>query len=79
MRGIPAHENALVKRITERPLKQTDPRGEGERASGPEEEEEGPRPTPSLARGRHTDSSPEVKTTECGAPPDFKADRPTPG
>ena len=26
----------------------------------------GPRPTPSLARGTHTESSPEAKTTKCG-------------
>ena len=32
----------------------------GREATGPEE---GPRPTPSLARGIHTEASPEVKTT----------------
>ena len=40
----------------------------GREATGPEEEE-GPRPTPSLARGMHTQSSPEMKTTESGTPP----------
>ena len=50
----------------------------GREATGPEEEE-GPRPTPSLERGIHTQSSLEVKTIECETPPDFRADRPTPG
>ena len=40
----------------------------GRGATGPEEEE-GARPTPSLARGIHTESSPEAKTTECGTFP----------
>ena len=40
----------------------------GREATGPEEEE-GSRPTPSLARGIHTESSPEAKTTECGTLP----------
>ena len=40
----------------------------GREATGPEEEE-GPRPTPSLGRGIHTESSPEAKTTECGTLP----------
>ena len=39
----------------------------GREATGPEEER--PRPTPSLARGLHTESSPEAKTTECGTLP----------
>ena len=39
----------------------------GREATGPEEE--GPRPTPSLARGIHTESSPQAKTTECGTLP----------
>ena len=39
----------------------------GQEVTGPEEE--GPRPTPSLARGIHIESSPEVKTTECGTLP----------
>ena len=39
----------------------------GREATGPEEE--GPRPAPSLARGIHTESSPEAKTTECGTLP----------
>ena len=39
----------------------------GREETGPEEE--GPRPTPSLARGIHTESSPEAKTTECGTHP----------
>ena len=37
MRGIPAHENALGKKITIRPPKQTDPRGKGERQQGQKE------------------------------------------
>ena len=37
---------------------------EGREATGPEEE--GPRPTLSLARGTHTESMPEAKTLECG-------------
>ena len=44
-------------------------------ATGPEEE--GPRPTPSLARGIHTESSPEAKITECGThPASEQTDRP---
>ena len=39
----------------------------GREATGPEDE--GQRPTPTLARGIHTKSSPEAKTTECGTPP----------
>ena len=38
------------------------PRG-GREATGPEE---GPSPTPSLARGPHTESTPEARTVECG-------------
>ena len=38
----------------------------GREATGPEE---GPSPTPSLARRIHTESSPEAKTTECGTLP----------
>ena len=52
----------------------------GREATGPEEEEEeGPRPTPSVARGVHIESLPEAKTTEWGTHPDFRADRPTKG
>ena len=49
----------------------------GREATGPEKE--GPRPTPSLARGIHPEASPEATTTECGTLPDFRADRPTKG
>ena len=49
----------------------------GREATGPEEEE--PRPTPSMARGVHTEAMPKAKTTECGTLPDFRADRPTQG
>ena len=40
----------------------------GREATGPQEEE-GPRPTPSLARGVQTESSPEAKTIEWGPSP----------
>ena len=50
----------------------------GREATGPVEEE-GPRPTPLLARGAKTESSPEAKTPECGTLPDFRADRATNG
>ena len=43
----------------------------GREATGPEEEE-GPKPTPSLARGVHTESSPEAKTTEMWNPPQLQ-------
>ena len=71
MRGIPAHENALVKRITVRPPKPTDPPGEGERQQG-QNKKKGQDP---LLRWREgdTESSPEVKTTECGAPPQLQS------
>ena len=64
MRGRPAHENAQVKRITARPPKQTNPQG---RARSNRARRRRSKPTPSLARGKHTESSPEAKTTECTA------------
>ena len=67
MRGRPAHENAQVKKkITVRPPKQTNPQG---RARGNRARRKRPKPTPSLARRTHTESSPEAKTTECGTHP----------
>ena len=47
------------------PSRRSRPNPRGKRkATGPEEE--GPRPTPSLARGPHTESTPEARTVECG-------------
>ena len=60
-----------------RPLKQTDPPGEGERRQPVEAE--GQRPTPLLAIGVQTESPQEAKTPECGTLPDFRAYRLTKG
>ena len=80
MRGRPAHGNAKVKRITARPPKQTNPQG---RARGNRARRRRSKPNLSLARGIHTESSPEAKTTKCGTPPPppprFRADQPTKG
>ena len=61
--SLPCGETHAWKRPGERyhlPGRRSRPNPRGERKAT------GPRPTPSLARGPHTESTPEARTVECG-------------